>query len=82
MSFQLLLVLTTVMVYQEIDEDISPHKLENIEMMIKLANMSYIAPMGIIRNVEVLCGKTKYPTDFLVLATPQDNFCPILVDLS
>ena len=22
-----------------------------------------------------MCGKIKYPTDFLVLASPQDNFC-------
>ena len=34
--------------------------------------------MGIVRDVEVLCGKIKYPTDFLVLASPQDNFCPII----
>ena len=34
--------------------------------------------MGIVRDVEVLCGKTKYPADFLVLATTQDSFCPII----
>ena len=34
--------------------------------------------MGIVRDVEVLCGKTKYPADFLVLATAQDRFCPII----
>ena len=34
--------------------------------------------MGIVRDVEVLCGKTKYPTDFLVLGSPQDSFCPIM----
>ena len=25
-----------------------------------------------------MCGKTKYPADFLVLSSPQDNFCPII----
>ena len=34
--------------------------------------------MGIVRDVEVLCGKTKYPADFLVLGSPQDSFCPII----
>ena len=34
--------------------------------------------MGIVRDVEVLCGKTKYPIDFLVLAIAQDSFCPII----
>ena len=23
-----------------------------------------------------MCGKTKYPSNFLVLASPQDDFCP------
>ena len=27
---------------------------------------------------EVLCGKIKYPTDFLVLDSPQDDFRPII----
>ena len=35
-------------------------------------------PTGIVRDVEVLCGKIKYPTDFLVLGSPQDEFCPII----
>ena len=34
--------------------------------------------MGIVRDVEVLCGKMKYPADFLVLATTQYCFCPII----
>ena len=25
-----------------------------------------------------MCGKTKYPADFLVLGSPQDSFCPII----
>ena len=35
-------------------------------------------PIGIVRDVEVLCGKTKYLADFLVLGSPQDSFCPII----
>ena len=27
-----------------------------------------------------MCGKIKNPTDFLVLSTPQDDFCPIIFD--
>src|SRR3954470_5049783 len=37
-----------------------------------------ISPCGIIRDNEVLCVKIKYPTDFLVLGSPQDYFCPII----
>ena len=25
-----------------------------------------------------MCGKVKHPTDFLVLGSPQDDFCPII----
>ena len=25
-----------------------------------------------------MCGKVKYPIDFLVLGSPQDDFCPII----
>ena len=25
-----------------------------------------------------MCEKIKYPTDFLVLGSPQDDFCPII----
>jgi hypothetical protein len=28
--------------------------------------------------VEVLCGKTKYPTDFLVLGKEASKYCPII----
>ena len=52
-------------------------------LKIKLANRDTISPVGIVRDVEILCGKVKYPADFLVLGSPQDNFCPIyLVDPS
>ena len=30
------------------------------------------------RDVEVLCEKVKYPTDFLVLGSVQDSFCSII----
>ena len=34
--------------------------------------------MGFGRDVEVLCGKVKYPTDFLVLGSVEDKSCPII----
>ena len=49
-----------------------------MKFSIKLANRDIISPLGIIRDVEVLCGKIKYPADFLVLGSPQDGFCPII----
>ena len=58
--------------------DIAPAEIEDIDVTIKLANRDTIKPVGIVRDVEVLCGKVKYPADFLVLASPQDNFCPII----
>ena len=64
--------------YQEIREDIAPTELEDIDVTIKLANRDTLSPCGIIRDVEVFCGKIKYPTDFLVLGTLQDDFCPII----
>ena len=64
--------------YQEIMHDIAPIELEDIDVTIKLANRDTIKPIGIVRDVEVLCGKSKYPADFLVLGSPQDDFCPII----
>ena len=64
--------------YQEIMNDTAPAELEEIDVTIKLANRDTISPFGIVRDVEVLCGKIKYPTDFLVLGSPQDDFCPII----
>src|SRR3954465_10499924 len=46
--------------------------------MIHLENKQTISLVGIVRDVEVLCGKVKYPTDFLVLGSVQDSFCPII----
>ena len=64
--------------YQEVMNDIAPVEIEDIDVTIKLANRDTITPLGIVRDVEVLCGKIKYPTDFLVLGSQQDNFCPII----
>ena len=64
--------------YEEIMHDIAPPELEGIDVTIKLANRNTISPVGIVRDVEVLCGKVKYPADFLVLGSPQDDFCPII----
>ena len=64
--------------YKEIMHDIGPAELEGIDVTIKLANRDTISPVGIVRDVEVLCGKVKYPADFLVLGSPQDSFCPII----
>ncbi len=52
--------------YDEIKDEIAPAELEPIDVTITLANRDTICPLGIVRDVEVLCGKTKYPTDFLV----------------
>jgi hypothetical protein len=60
--------------YQEIMNDIAPVEIEDIDVTIKPANRDTISPLGISRDDEVLCGKIKYPTDFLVLGSPQDDF--------
>jgi hypothetical protein len=64
--------------YQEVMNDIAPVEIEDIDVTIKLANRDTISPLGIVRDGEVLCGKIKNPTDFLVLGSPQDDFCPII----
>ena len=64
--------------YKEIMHDIAPAEIEEIDVTIKLANRDTISPVGIVRDVEVLCGKVKYPADFLVIRSPQDSFCPII----
>ena len=56
--------------YEEIMHDIALAELEGIDITIKLANRDTISPVGIVRDVEVLCGKVKYPADFLVLGSP------------
>ena len=64
--------------YKEIMHDIAPAEIEDIDVTIKLANRDTISPIGIVRDVGVLCGKVKYHADFLVLDSPQDSFCPII----
>ncbi|KAI4979781.1 hypothetical protein ZWY2020_016534 [Hordeum vulgare] len=64
--------------YDEIKDDIAPVEMEHIDVTIQLANRDTICPVGIVRDVQVLCGKTKYSADFVVLATTQDSFSPII----
>jgi hypothetical protein len=64
--------------YREIMHEISPCELEEIDVVIQLANRRTISPLGIVRDVEILCGKTKYPTDFLILGTEVSKTCPII----
>ena len=47
--------------------EILPCEIEDVDVTIHLANKKTISPVGIVRDVEVLCGKVKYPTDFLIL---------------
>ena len=74
----------TFSLYEEIKNEIAPAEIEDIDVTIKLANRDTISPIGILRDVEVLCGKIKYPTDFLVLGPPHKMASvPLsLVDLS
>jgi hypothetical protein len=65
-------------IYREIMHEIGPCELEEIDVVIQLVNRETISPIGIVRDVEVLCGKTKYPTDFLVLGTEVSKTCPII----
>jgi hypothetical protein len=63
---------------REIMHEIGPGELEEIDVIIQLANRKTISPIGIVRDVEVLCGKTKYPADFLILGTEVSKTCPII----
>jgi hypothetical protein len=51
--------------YREIMHEIGSCELEDIDVVIQLANRETISPIDIVRDVEVLCGKTKYSADFL-----------------
>jgi hypothetical protein len=64
--------------YREIMHEIGPCELEEIDVVIQLANRKTISPIGIVRDVEVLCDKTKYPADFLILGTEASKTCPII----
>ena len=45
--------------YEEIMHDIAPAEIEDIDVTIELTNRETISPIGIVRHVEVLCGKVK-----------------------
>ena len=62
--------------YQEIMNDIAPAEIEDIDVTINLANRDTVTPLGIVRYVEVLCGKINYPTNFLVLGSLKMTFVP------
>ncbi|KAK1646660.1 hypothetical protein QYE76_064465 [Lolium multiflorum] len=64
--------------YTEIMHEIGSCELEDIGVVIHLANRETISPIGIVRDVEVLCGKIKYPADFLVLGSAASDHCPII----
>ena len=64
--------------YEEIKNEIALAKIEDIDVTIKLANRDTISPIGIVKDAEVFYGKIKYPTDFLVLGPPQDDFRPLI----
>ena len=64
--------------YKEIMHDIGSCELEDIDVVIQLANRETISPIGIVQDVEVLWGKTKYPADFLVLGSTTSKTCPII----
>ncbi|KAK1615070.1 hypothetical protein QYE76_020587 [Lolium multiflorum] len=64
--------------YTEIMHEIGSCELEDIDVVIRLANRETISPIGIVRDVEVLCGKIKYPADFLVLGSAASKYCPII----
>ena len=69
--------------YKQIMHDIAPVELEGIDVNFKLANRDTISPVGIVRDVEVLCGKVKYPADFFFLVPHKMTFVPLfLVDPS
>ncbi|KAK1616116.1 hypothetical protein QYE76_021633 [Lolium multiflorum] len=64
--------------YTEIMHEIGSCELEDIDVVIHLANRETISPIGIVRDVEVLCGKIKYHADFLVLGSAASDHCPII----
>jgi hypothetical protein len=64
--------------YREIMHEIGSCEREEIDIVIQLANRETISPIGTVRDVEVLGGKTKYPADFLVLCSAASKTCPII----
>ena len=68
--------------YQDMN-DIAPAEIEDIDITIKLANRDTIAPIGIVRDVEVLLGKLNILLIFFFLVSHKMIFVPLyLVDLS
>ena len=63
--------------YKEIMHDIAPVELEDIDVTIKLANKDTIKPVGIVRDVEVLCGKVNTLLIFLFLVLHKMPFVPL-----
>ena len=45
--------------YEEIMNDIEPAEIQDIDVTIKLSSRDTISPIGILRDVKVLCEKTK-----------------------
>ena len=69
--------------YKEIKHEIAPAEIEEIDVTIKLANRDTILPVGIVRDVEVLCGKVNILLIFLFLLLRKIAFVPLyLVDPS
>ena len=58
--------------------EILPCEIEDVDVTIHLANKKTISPIGIVEDVEVLCGTVKYRTNFLILGSVQYDFCPII----
>ena len=72
-----------ISLYEEIMHDIAPAEIEDIDVTIKLANRDTIKPVGIVRDVEVLCGKVNIRLIFLFLVPHKIAFVPLyLVDPS
>ena len=69
--------------YKEIMHETAPAEIEDIDVTIKLANRDTISPNGIVRDVEVLCGKLNILLIFLFLVPHKIAFVPLyLVDPS
>ena len=62
-----LVLVQYITTYKEIMHDIALAEIEEIDVTIKLANRDTISQVGIVRDVEVLCGKFKKP----VIATDE-----------
>ena len=58
--------------------EIAPCEIEDMDVTVQLANRKTISPVGIVRDVEVLCVKVKYHIDFLILGSVEDKACPII----